>query len=146
MFARPVAVLLSALVAVTAVSAESHTPQPILPESLTWLSPPGNALVRVAWVIGGETETGSYAFRVMLAKDGRIPPHTHPDTRYSTVLSGTLYVGFGNKVDESKMVAVPAGGMYVAPADMPHYLWAKDGDVIYQEAGFGPTATVPVIQ
>lgn len=146
MFSSPAAVLLSALVAVTVASADSHAPQPILPESLTWFSPPGNALLQGAWVIGGEQEAGSYALRVMLAKGGRIPPHMHPDTRHTTVLSGTLYVGFGDEADESKMVAVPAGGVYVAPADMPHYLWAKDGDVLYQETGFGPTATAPVTQ
>jgi hypothetical protein len=60
------------------------------------------------------------------------------------VLSGTIYVGFGATFDEAKMVAVPAGGVYVAPAKVPHYVWAKDGEAVYQEAGVGPTATVPV--
>jgi hypothetical protein len=55
-----------------------------------------------------------------------------------------LYVGFGGTVDESTMVAVPAGGVYVAPANQPHYLWAPDGDVVYQESGVGPTGTVAV--
>ena len=78
----------------------------------------------------------------MLAKGGKIPPHTHPDKRYSTVLKGNLYVGFGSEADEAKVFVVPEGGVYVAPAKVPHYLWAKDGDVVYQEAGTGPTATV----
>jgi hypothetical protein len=38
-------------------------------------------------------------------------------------------------------VAVPAGGLYVAPASQPHTLWARDGEVVYQEAGTGPTGT-----
>ena len=80
----------------------------------------------------------------MLAKNAKLPVHTHPDTRHTTVLSGTLYVGFGDVFDESRMAAVPAGGLYVAPAKVPHYLWAKDGDVSYQEVGVGPTATVPL--
>ena len=46
--------------------------------------------------------------------------------------------------DESKVVAIPAGGVYVAPANVAHYVWARDGEAIYQEAGVGPTATVPV--
>lgn len=77
-----------------------------------------------------------------LASGGKIPPHTHPDERNSTVLSGTIYVGFGAVFDESKVVAVPTGGVYVAPANQPHYIWVKDGDTIYQESGVGPTATV----
>jgi quercetin dioxygenase-like cupin family protein len=83
-------------------------------------------------------------FRVRLAQGGKIPVHTHPDTRNSTVLSGTLYVGFGDTADETRVVAVPTGAVYVAPANVPHYLWARDGDVVYQEGGVGPTATVPV--
>jgi quercetin dioxygenase-like cupin family protein len=120
------------------------TLQPILPENLKWFSPPNNALLKGAWVVGTEKETGLYAFRVALAKGGKIPPHSHPDTRSSTVLSGVLYVGFGDSGDETKMTAIPAGGVYVAPSGVVHYLWAKDGDVVYQENGVGPTATVPV--
>jgi quercetin dioxygenase-like cupin family protein len=114
---------------------------PILPEKLQWTTPPNIPAVRTAWLIGSEQHTGSYAMRVVLAGNGRIPPHTHPDTRYSTVLSGTLYVGLGAKFDATVLVAVPAGGIYVAPAGVAHFLWAKDGEVIYQEAGVGPTGT-----
>lgn len=122
--------------------AETTAPQPVLPESFKWSGPPNNPLLKGAWVVGAEKESGHYAFRVTLMRGGRIPVHTHPDTRYTTVLSGTLYVGFGETDDESKMVTVPAGAVYSAPANVPHYLYAKDGDVIYQENGTGPTATV----
>lgn len=95
-------------------------------------------------MVGAEQAPGLYALRVRLDAGARIPPHTHPDIRYSTVLKGTLYVGFGGAVDESAMVAVPAGAVYVAPADQPHYLWARDGAVEYQESGVGPTGTIVV--
>lgn len=127
-----------------AMAAQPAAPQPILPETLQWAGPPNNPLLKAAWVVGAEGEPGPYALRVKLAAGGRIPPHTHPDTRYSTVLSGTLYVGFGAVADDARVVAVPAGAVYVAPGKVPHYLYAKDGDVIYQEGGVGPTATVPV--
>jgi hypothetical protein len=39
------------------------------------------------------------------------------------------------------MVALSPGAVYVVPADTPHYVWARDGDVEYQESGFGPTGT-----
>ena len=115
--------------------------QPVLPGQLRWATPPNLPDVRGAWVLGAEKQPGTYVQRVILAKGGRIPPHTHPDTRYSTVLSGTLYVGFGERTDDAALVAVPAGGVYVAPAGVPHYLWARDGEVTYQEAGTGPTGT-----
>lgn len=120
------------------------TPEPVLPDSLKWTGPPQIPELKAAWVLGAEKEEGTYALRVKIAKGGRVPPHSHPDTRYSTILSGTLYVGFGKKSDDSKMVAIPEGAVYVAPANVSHYLWAKDGDVVFQEGGVGPTATTMV--
>lgn len=136
--------LLLVLCSLTLVTSalEYPAPKPILPESLKWGSPPNNKLLHGAWVIGSEAEAVPYALRVRIEEGGKIPVHIHPDSRYSTVLSGTLYVGFGEKMDESSMVAIPAGAVYVAPANVPHYLWAKDGEVIYQEGGTGPTKTV----
>ena len=141
MIRRPLAVALLTLPLIGSALEKPVAPEPILPESLKWFSPPGNNLLHATWVIGAEKEAGTYAMRVKINKGGKIPAHTHPDTRYSTVLSGTLYVGFGEKMDEAEMVVVPEGGVYVAPADVPHYLFAKDGDVVYQEGGTGPTAT-----
>ncbi len=89
--------------------AEAPAPEPLLPESFKWFSPPDNPVVQAAWVVGAESEPALYALRVRLEAGGRIAPHTHPDTRYSTMLSGTLYVGFGAVEDPSAMVAVPAG-------------------------------------
>ncbi len=125
----------------SAVAAAQLAPQPILPENLQWNTPAAVPSIRSAWVLGSESQATPYAMRVVLKSGGRIAPHTHPDTRYSTVLSGTLMVGFGQTMDESKLVAVPAGAVYVAPAGQVHWLWARDGEVAYQEAGNGPTGT-----
>ena len=130
---------------VVAVATIAARPAPILPEHLRWVRPPNTEKVEGAWVLGGEAKAEPYLLRVKLAAGARMPPHTHPDARHTTVLSGTLYVGFGPKFDASAVVAVPAGGVYVAPAAVAHYVWAKDGDVVYQEAGVGPTATTPVM-
>jgi hypothetical protein len=132
-----------ALMTFAAFGAGSPTPvaKAIRPETLPWSTPPGIPDLSSAWVLGAESEMGPYAIRVKLKAGGRVPVHTHPDARYSTVLSGTLYVGFGTTVNESQMTAVPAGAVYTAPANVPHYLWAKDGAVEYQEAGMGPTGT-----
>lgn len=82
-----------------------------------------------------------YTQRVHLKQGGLVPPHTHPDTRYTTVLSGTLYVCTGDKVDAATAKAFPAGSFLITPANVVHCSWAKDGDVVYQESGIGPTAT-----
>ncbi len=129
---------------VARVAAARAEPVAVLPQDLRWASPPGNSAVQGAWVVGAEAKPGPYLFRVKLAAGAKIPPHTHPDERSSTVLAGTLYVGFGSAFDEAKVVAVPTGAVYVAPAGVAHYVWAKDGATIYQEGGVGPTGTIPV--
>lgn len=123
-------------------TAQSDVPTPILPDRLHWAGPPQLPALQAAWVLGSEQKPGPYILRVRLAANGLIPAHTHPDERHTTVLSGTIYVGFGEAFDASKVVAVPAGAVYVAPANVPHYIWARDGDAEYQESGGGQTATV----
>lgn len=129
------------LPAVMLAVAQVPSVQPVMPESLRWSSPPTIPGLKGAWLLGAENEPGTYVQRVILAAGARIPAHTHPDTRYSTVLSGTLYVAFGTKPADADFVAVPAGALYVAPAGQAHTLWARDDEVVYQEAGNGPTGT-----
>jgi quercetin dioxygenase-like cupin family protein len=131
------------LLALTALSphslAQPISPTPILPEAVRFISPPGLQGVQVAQILGDPKKAEPYLVRVKLGPGARIPPHTHPDERSTTVLSGTIYVGFGEKFDDSKLVAVPPGAVYVAPAGVAHYIWAKDGEAQYQESGQGPT-------
>ena len=122
-------------------AAEAAPPVPILPENASWASPPHMPGVQGAWLLGGQEKAGIYLFRVRLAKGAKIPPHTHPDERSTTVLSGAILVGFGERFDESRMVVIPAGAIYVAPASVPHYIWARDAEAVYQESGIGPTGT-----
>lgn len=131
--------LAGAAVAATVLDEAPPKPEPVLPESLQWVSPPGRPGLEAAWVLGSAQASGAYVLRVRLAAGAKIPPHTHPDSRHTTVLTGTLYVGFGEASGEARLVAVPEGGVYLAPANLPHYLWARDGDVVYQESGVGPT-------
>lgn len=120
---------------------EGAAPKVVMPDALSWSGPPNNPSLQGAWMLGEEKSPGPYILRVKLAKDGKIQPHSHPDERNSTVLSGTLYVGFGKQFDATKVIAIPEGGIYVAPANIAHYVWARDGAVVYQEAGVGPTGT-----
>ena len=140
------AVLLVTSAYSVAVMGQSSAPVPILADSIRWVSPANIPGLRVAWVLGAEQKPGPYILRVMLANGTRIPPHTHPDDRNTTVLSGTIYVGFGRTFDESRLVAIPTGAVYVVPANVPHYILAKDGDAMYQEAGVAPTGTVMTAQ
>ncbi len=138
---KSVVLVASILAAATAVAADRQLLK--LPASFSWFSPPDNPALHGAWVLGAEKEPGTYVLRVRLAKGGRIALHIHPDTRYATVLSGTLRVGLGTHGETDQTWVVPTGGVYVIPANVPHHLWAKDSEVVYQEAGTGPTGNLP---
>jgi quercetin dioxygenase-like cupin family protein len=112
-------------------------PEPILPEQLQWGGAPDAA--QSVMVVGSPEKAGLYQQRVRMPAGSKIQPHTHPDERISVVLEGTIYVGFGESFDENSVVAIPTGAVYIAPAGVPHYVWAKDGAALYQEGGMGPT-------
>jgi quercetin dioxygenase-like cupin family protein len=89
---------------------------------------------------GDPTKPGVFVTRVRFSAGWKDPPHWHPDElRTVVVLSGTLYFGSGDKWDESKFSAYPAGTFYSEPSRAPHFSWAKDGEVIIQVTGIGPS-------
>ena len=88
---------------------------------------------------GDPTKPGLFVSRVKFSAGWKDPPHWHPDeVRTVVVLSGTLYFGSGDKWDESKFRAYPAGTFYSEPPSAPHFSWA-DGEVIIQITGIGPS-------
>ena len=118
------------------MSVMAQAPSAIVPE---WPAATGSA--QALWLLGAADKQGIYAQRVRIPAGTTIAPHTHTDERFSVVISGTIYVGFGDQVDETKLVPIAAGEMYIAPAGVAHYVVAKDGDAEYQESGMGPSGT-----
>src|SRR5258708_36796305 len=71
----------------------------------------------------------------------RIQAHTHPDDRVATVISGTRYIGYGSKFDESKLKPLTAGRFYTEPPDVAHFAKTGNEPVVIQITGSGPTGT-----
>jgi quercetin dioxygenase-like cupin family protein len=139
-----VALLLLAAVLLPFAQGESLVPARLTPEELKWVAQPnGN---QQAVMAGNQRETGLYMYRTKFPANYRNQPHFHPDQRIVTVMSGTLYVGYGEKVDESRMKALPAGSIFTEPPRQPHYVWAKDGGVVIQVTGYGPSGTTVIDQ
>jgi quercetin dioxygenase-like cupin family protein len=89
---------------------------------------------------GDPTKPGLFVTRIRFSPGWKDPPHWHPDpARTVVVLSGTFYVGSGETWDESKLKTYPAGTFYSEPQKAPHFTWAKDGEVIIQLTGIGPS-------
>lgn len=89
---------------------------------------------------GNPSKPGLFVSRVRFSSGWKDAPHWHPDSeRTVAVLSGTLYFGTGDTWDETKFRAYPAGTFYSEPPKAPHFTWAKDGEVIIQITGIGPS-------
>ena len=102
---------------------------------------------QTAVLFGDPNKPGLYVMRVRYPKGLKVKPHSHPDgPRTTVVLSGTLYYAFGDRWDESKLEPLRAGTFFTEPANAPHYVWAKDDDVIIQLTSIGPTRVTPVPQ
>jgi len=104
-----------------------------------WRKNPSGSALDFATLVGDRSKPGLYIQLV------RWPPHTvnkahsHPDDRYAVVLSGTFYHGFGDKFDESRLEARPAGTFFTEPARLRHFGVTRDEGVILYFVGNGPS-------
>ena len=99
---------------------------------------PGGEFVVVAGTPGA---AGVYATRVRLPAGFKVMPHSHPDDRLYTVLSGTFTIGLGAEMDSTRLTRLGPGETYVLPAGTVHYHWMVAGGSTFQVSGTGPTAT-----
>jgi hypothetical protein len=78
-----------------------------------------------------------YVTRTKIPAGARQAPARHAQDRVGTVLSGTLYVGYGDQFNEQRVTPVPTGQTWTIPALRSCFLWAKEGDVLLQVMGNG---------
>jgi quercetin dioxygenase-like cupin family protein len=102
--------------------------------------PPGSEM---AVLDGDPTKPGMFTLRVKLPDGYTVPPHWHPTAENLVILSGTLMMGVGDKMDDASMHALGAGGYAKMPAKTRHYVRAK-GETTFQVYGTGPFAVTYV--
>jgi quercetin dioxygenase-like cupin family protein len=111
----------------------------VLPEEINWRPYPGfPPSVRNAHIVGEPAEPGPYTIRVKVPAGVKLMPHTHPEDRVYTVISGVFYIGFGDRFEAEKLQAYPPGSVIVLPGDTPHFHWAKSGEYVSQVTAIGP--------
>ena len=99
--------------------------------------------VETAVLYGDPSKPGLYVVRLKLPAGSKVMPHIHPgEARTMTVLSGTLYFGFGTEFDETKLKPYPTGTFFSELPTTPHFVAAKEGEVIFQATGIGPSGMV----
>jgi hypothetical protein len=109
------------------------------PTDIKWTDAP-NALpagAKLAVLEGNPFNPGLYTMRLSMPAGYKVPPHWHAKVEHVTVISGKLNLGMGEKFDDSKGNAMPAGTFGFLPPQMKHFAWASEETVI-QLHGEGP--------
>jgi len=108
---------------------------------LKWMdAPPGLPKgAQVAVLSGDPSKPGPFTMRAMFPANYKVPPHWHPSYENVVVLEGTLYMGSGDMIDESKAMELQTNGFSGIPAKAHHYAFTKEKCTI-QVNGEGPFA------
>src|ERR1700722_10244424 len=111
----------------------------VLPDDIEWEPFPAfPPTVRLAVVVGQPSEAAPYVIRVKVPGGVKLMPHTHPEDRVYTIISGVFYIGLGDRFDADELQAYPPGSVVVLPGDTPHFHWAKSGEYVSQVTAIGP--------
>ena len=141
LFATLLSAIVLALVLASPISADIN-PAALaykLPNQINWVEEGNGAMQAI--LKGDPSKPGLYIILVRWKAHRMSRPHFHPNDRYVTVISGTWWVGTGNKFDPNSTLARPAGTYVTHYAKQVHYDGAKDEDVVLQIVGEGPSTS-----
>jgi quercetin dioxygenase-like cupin family protein len=113
----------------------------VTPSEMKWSPQGGLALPGMEQMnlVGDPAKPGPYTLRLKFPAGYKLAPHTHPDSREVTILSGTWYTGYGDKFDSAALKALPAGSFYTEPANVAHFVEVREEQVMIQVSGTGPS-------
>jgi hypothetical protein len=137
--------ILSALA--TVALAENGAPGVVAltPDEMKWQSQGGLTVPGLEQLnlVGDPAKPGPYTIRLRYPKGFRIAPHTHPDAREVTIITGIFATGYGERFDPANLKILPAGSFYTEPANNPHYIEIRE-DTVLQVSGTGPSGRKPI--
>ena len=143
------ALAMAAAVLSLAVLAPVRARAEIDPKSITIipfdkLNFPGDPTkVQIATVFGDSTKPGLYGIVIKWPPHNNSRPHSHPNDRYVTVLSGTWWINTGAKYDPDHMVPMKPGSFIIHHAGEIHYDGTKDEPAMIYIVGMGPAPQIP---
>jgi len=97
-----------------------------------------------AVLFGDPSKPGPYVVRIKWLPGHMSRPHFHPNDRFFAVLSGTWWMGTGERFDPESTVPAPAGSYVIHYGGKVHYDGAKGEEAIIQVWGMGPATSTPV--
>ena len=117
----------------------------VTPAEMKFVSNAAPPISASAVLVGDPMKPGIYVLHARIPANTKIEPHTHSEVwRIGTILSGTLYYGYGDTFDERMLKALGPGSVVVEPRGQPHFAMTRDEPVTLQLVAEGPTTTIPV--
>jgi quercetin dioxygenase-like cupin family protein len=113
-------------------------------DQLKWFDVPLVTGGKAAVLFGDPTKAGTVVLRFKFPPNRQTPPHRHPYAELTTILSGKVYYGEGEKFDSSNPAIGKVGTFAVVPAGQAHFVWTLDEEAIVQLQFEGPSTTIYV--
>jgi quercetin dioxygenase-like cupin family protein len=109
------------LLATTAIAADQHVM--IQLDDLKWTAAPPVLPkgAQIAVLYGDPDKAEPFVFRLRFPAGYKVAAHIHPNDFDLTVLSGTMYLGMGDKFDAAQGHGLTAGGYLHLPKNTHHY-------------------------
>jgi quercetin dioxygenase-like cupin family protein len=127
-----------ALAAVLPLSALADEMVAISAKEIEWKPAPGMPKgAQMALLYGDPSKEGPFVVRLKIPAGYKFPAHTHPYDHNVTILSGSVHVGMGEKLDEKNAQQLKAGGYVHVPKGINHYAWFTE-ETIFQDNSMGP--------
>ncbi len=112
------------------------------PENIKWVKNAAGTQ-ETAVLFGDPNKAGPYVIRLRWLPGNMSRPHFHPNDRFFVVVSGTWWVGSGEKYDPESTVPAGPGSYILHKAGAIHYDGAKKEPAVIQVWGMGPNASTP---
>ena len=110
-----------------------------MPAQLKWTTSPSGSSQAI--LFGDPAKPGMYGVLTKWSPNHMSRPHSHPNDRFITVISGTWWVGTGSKYDPDSTKPVPAGSFVTHYGKQLHYDGAKDQECLLEIVGMGPATS-----
>lgn len=127
-----------------AYAATMAAPTIYTPATLHWVA--GTGLTKgtqMAVLSGDPSKAGVFVVRLKLPAGTKFPVHYHNSMENVTVISGTLWVGVGDKMNAAMTKPLAPGSFVSIPAKLHHYAMTKV-DTVIQIEGAGPFSMTAV--
>ena len=126
----------------SAAQIDSKAVEFITPENIKWVRNAAGTN-ETAVLFGDPEKPGPYVIRLRWLPGNMSRPHYHQNDRFFVVISGTWWLGTGEKFDPDSTVPAPAGSYVIHKARQVHYDGAKKEPAVIQVWGMGPATSIP---